>query len=303
MREIGVDAILVPTTGGGLDVDDSGRMLLGRESDVRRLVERDRVAIGSDGVVHVEGGEGADTLAASLAGGNVSIRLNGQTFTFAAASVRGFLIDGGDGNLIADIAVEVDVTLFNGDTGGDDSIRTAGGRDSIAPGGGNDTVDAGNGRDYIFGGFGNDLPFGGAGNDKVFGESNNDVIHGGTGDDRLDGGSPFQSTLTDQQYFDGHDSISGNAGRDTLLGGIHNDRLAGGGGRDRIFGGSDNDRLYGGANGDWIYGETGIDKLFGEAGDDLLYGGAICRHDRWRCRQRPAFRRGRQRLAHRRGGH
>jgi Ca2+-binding RTX toxin-like protein len=251
--------------------DGAGGILLGGRTGVSRFIERERVVLGPDQLIHVDGSDAADTISATQSGDSIVVTLNGQPTSFAAASVAGFAVAAARGDNV--ITLDVDLPAHVTAEDGNDSIRTAGADDTIECGPGDDTVDAGAGDDVIFGDHGikneevtdNDSLYGGAGNDRIFGDEGQDSIAGGDGNDRLYGGTP------DGGFGSGNDSLSGNAGNDTLDGGDSDDRVAGNGGRDRLFGGDGDDRIYGGASGDWLYGEAGRDQLFGGGGADRLY--------------------------------
>jgi uncharacterized delta-60 repeat protein len=271
-------------------IDSDGRILSSVDGHVERFIERERVVLGSDDIVHIDGTDAADALSASLSGDSVNVSLNGETSTFAAGSVVGLSINDPGGNLSASIALDLPVMLIGGD--GNDSISTAGGGDRLYCGAGDDTVTAGAGKDIIFGGFGDDQLDGGDGDDRILGESGADSISGGAGNDWLFGGSPFHPTADDSVYADGADSIAGGDGRDRLFGNEGNDALAGNAGPDRLdggtgadllsgngssdqlLGGGGSDHLHGGACRDWLYGQGGDDLILGNSGNDHLNGGA-----------------------------
>lgn len=229
----------------------------------RRLLS---VALGSDGVLVIDGTAGADhvVLGRSRTDPDVlEVRLGRQLTTFSRSAVSGVVVRAGDGNdhvvvLSVRGGLTIDVRVFAGT-----------GHDRVVLGAGNDFVDAGDGNDFVDCGAGNDLVTGGNGHDRLLGGSGNDQLFGASGDDRLHGG-------------DGHDTCSGGDGRDTLAGGVGDDRLYGeagrdhcdgGNGNDRLFGGDGNDRLLGGAGNDDLFGESGRDRCDGGAGEDYLVGG------------------------------
>ena len=256
-----------------LAIDAAGNILLAGSTSVSRFADGlPRVRLGSDGVVHLDGTAGADTITTALAGDMLTVTINAQSATFAAEEVVSFLVTGAGGNDVIDVAAVPAAASVNGGDG-NDSIATGDGNDHINCGDGDDTVHAGGGPDLIFGGDGGDSIWGDGGDDHVFGEFGSDSIFGGDGNDRLYGG---HTTLLEQGEYtdtwDGDDSISGNTGNDRCNGQFGNDRVAGNGGRDRLFGGGSQDRLYGGTGGDWLYsGGGGRDQLFGEGGNDRLY--------------------------------
>lgn len=252
-----------------IDMDGSGRVLVGGPNAVSRLTARDPVDLSSNGILTVDGTASADSIAVAPSGDSIVASLNGKITSFPAASVVGVLIQSDLGDDHINSSVDLSTTVVA--AGGNDSIKTGGGPDIIACGEGNDTVDSGAGRDLIFGGDGNDSLYGNGDNDRIFGDKGNDSVAGGDGSDRLYGGEADPDVIDEPGYTDGSDSVSGNAGNDRCDGGYGDDRVAGNGGRDRLFGGPGDDRIYGGASGDWLYGDLGNDQLFGEGGADRLY--------------------------------
>ncbi|MEO6436054.1 MAG: hypothetical protein ABIP55_09865 [Tepidisphaeraceae bacterium] len=260
----------VATTGyNRLDLDAAGRLVVGNGETVARFAPGSPVQLAPDGTLKIDGSNHADTLPATVAGGTVTVTLNGQTNTFSATAVKRAVVNAFDGDDMLDILIDVPVIARGGF--GNDSIRTGGGHDSIYAGDGADTVHAAAGNDVVFGEEGGDSVFGDAGNDIIFGGRGNDSVAGGDGNDRLFGGSETPTVPGEGNLEGDSDSLSGNAGNDRIDGMEGNDRVAGNGGRDRLFGGNGNDRVYGGASGDWLYGGIGADQLFGEGGLDRLY--------------------------------
>ncbi len=102
------------------------------------------------------------------------------------------------------------VTLFDADTGGNDTIFGGLGNDSVHGGAGDDVIN------------GDDPALAGGGNDALFGDLGNDSISGGVGDDHLFGGA-------------GNDSLDGNAGADIIYGGDGDDTLIADSGDDRLI--------------------------------------------------------------------
>lgn len=138
------------------------------------------------------------------------------------------IIDGGDGNDIAQVIGSTGVTL-----------NLAQSKIEAAVGGiGNDT--------FIGGGTTSVFISANDGNDLLVGGTANDVLAGDNGDDVLDGG-------------DGNDLLRGGRGKDQLIGGNGDDILDGGQDDDDIFGGDGNDVLNGGQGDDSIDGGLGND--------------------------------------------
>ncbi len=231
------------------------------------------------GAIVVEGGDGNDTLDASLATGHAFDLRGGSGNDTLRGGSLGDTLTGGTGNDRLD------------GNGGNDNMDGDAGNDEVYGGEGNDTVRGSDGNDRLYGENGNDLILAGLGNDRAYGGNGNDEMIGDTGDDRLEGGN-------------GADVITGNRGRDVIIGGIElassitiaydgADRLSGnedddiiigdnsyllipsiqGGGNDNIFGGAGNDMLWGGLGDDTMNGEVGNDQLNGGLGNDQMFGG------------------------------
>jgi len=239
---------------------------------------------GNDTIVYdpeddLKGGDGVDSLDASLLTGDLIISIATQYTDFEN-------IIGGSGN-----DALTGNNLANQLSGG-------GGEDSLAGGIGNDSLYGGDGGDTLDGGAGNDVMAGGGGNDYFFVDSKKDVIveKKGEGEDFVwsylnsytlganvedlgfAGSGNFSgmgnSLNNNIQGGGGQDSLSGGAGNDTLSGGLGSDTIDGGAGNDLVNGGAGDDKLYGGAGNDTLYGDAGSDYLDGGAGNDMLYGGA-----------------------------
>ena len=187
-----------------------------------------------NGRVTLTGGNGPDTLWASIAGSAISGGSGKDTIlgSFGADS-----IDGGTDN--------------DSITGGDglDTLFGGTGRDYMDGGTGADVINGGTGRDTIFGGDGNDTIDGGAEDDIISGGQGHDTITGGIGNDAISGGA-------------GNDFIDGQGGNDTLLGDAGADTLRGGAGRDACLGGDGTDNIDGGLDRDTLTGTQGVD-VFG----------------------------------------
>jgi Ca2+-binding RTX toxin-like protein len=187
----------------------------------------------------VEPLEGRDLLAASLAGGvltvtgtqhNDTIRVSrngGTIWVEESYDAGGF---GGTG-VSSYVASQVSKVVING-YDGNDSLNMHG----VSAAG------------EISGGRGNDSLYGGLLADKVYGGENNDLIYGNEGNDTLDG-------------WLGNDSLYGYTGDDVLYGGEGNDSLKGNDGRDVLYGYSGNDTLIGTAGADQLNGWTGNDRM------------------------------------------
>ena len=208
-----------------------GGVLVAGGSRITRVTERDPIARGNNGLVHVDGTDGNDTITASQAGDNIVISRNGQTRSFEASIVTGLVINTRTGSSDrVEVGIDLDTTVnaygtggvFVSTAGGNDRITTANGGDTIQPGAGNDLVDAGGGADTVVGAAGHDTIFGGAGNDSLAGNDGDDKIYGGAGADSIEGGigndwlhgeDPRQAVGT------GNDTIRGGDGDDWLRGG------------------------------------------------------------------------------------
>jgi uncharacterized delta-60 repeat protein len=251
-------------------LDASGRVVVANADGVSRFGPGSPVQLAPNGLLRIDGDDGADTVTAAVAGETLTVTFNGQLSTFSAAAVKSIFANLFAGNDVVDLSVDVDMTVDAGN--GNDSIRTGGGADFIQGDDGNDTVNAGDGNDVILGGPHGDSLFGEGGADVIFGDFGSDSISGGDGNDKLFGGSDGPTNFPDDNVMQtDDDSLSGNAGSDRCYGMDGNDRVAGNGGRDRLFGGAGDDRILGGASGDWLYGDVGNDKLNGEGGNDRLY--------------------------------
>jgi uncharacterized delta-60 repeat protein len=278
-------------------MDASGNVLLGGRMQVSRFADgQQRVDLGSDRVVHIDGTGGADTITASVAGDTLTVTINGEGSTFAAGGVGGFRVSAAGGDDRIDLSAADFAATIDGDEG-NDSIVTGDGADRINCDDGDDTVDAGGGRDLVFGDDGHDSILAGAGDDRVYGEYGRDTIAGGDGNDNLFGGHTY--VIEQGEYTsgnDGDDSIFGDAGNDRCYGQFGNDSVAGGTGNDNLYGGhtyviephvyngndgddslsgnAGNDRCYGQMGNDRVAGNGGRDRLFGGESEDRIYGGA-----------------------------
>ncbi len=156
-------------------------------------------ASGSDVVVNIDGGLGAD-------------RLFGGTRSSGAGTADDTLSGGA------------------GSTDGNDTILGLEGNDSIVGGYGNDVLLGGTGDDTIVGGNGNDYLGGEGDQDFLLGGDGNDTISGGDGNDVTSGQAGNDFLMGD----DGDDYNYGGAGQDTVIGGAGRDVVKGQGGLDVV---------------------------------------------------------------------
>ena len=126
---------------------------------------------------------------------------HGVLGSFAAASIAGNPVFGGDGDETIGTGAQDDLVLAGA---GDDLVATRGGADIVLAGLGDDFVWAGTGRDIVAGGAGDDRVHGGAGNDVVAGSDGDDLQGGGSGRDLMVDGL-------------GHDLIGAGKGNDAIL--------------------------------------------------------------------------------------
>ncbi len=248
---------------GGSDqvaTDANGDILVGTSNTVSR--HHAVVAAGaqiSNGRLLINGSGSDDTITVDAAGDQITVAINGQTSTFAAADVTSIVIQAGDGNDLLTNNTNLPSTIIGGE--GDDTITGGGSGDSLLGQGGNDVI---SGRD------GNDTVLGESGRDSLSGNAGADSIFGGLGSDRVAGNG-------------GRDHLYGGGGNDRMYGGASGDWLYGQGGSDQLFGGGGNDHLYvdysqdvffvstlhGGAGNDTLVGlSNGVDQFFGDAGHD-----------------------------------
>ena len=181
------------------------------------------------GVLTIDGSGSDDRITVDPAsGGNVLVKINAVSRTFAAASFSSILIRAGGGN--DSVAVSSAITKPA-------TIRGDAGNDTLIGGGGNDILDGGAGADVMKGGAGHDtadyssrtksvtVGIGTLADDGEAGEHDNvyrdiENIRGGSGNDTLRGS-------------DSTNALLGNGGDDVLVGGRGADTLDGGPGRDR----------------------------------------------------------------------
>jgi len=253
------------------------------------------------------GGEGDDTLDASLQISAVTVNLTGTVFTNienVIGGAGGDIITGGN-----------DADVLDGGLG-KDYLRGMGGADTLMGGAGEDTLDGGSGDDTLDGGAGNDIYSFGAGfgndiigssennqndtiafastltmNDIAFQQDGANLVIEVRGNDHIElenwfeGGigaiRKFKAGTTTYSFiqigndanniFTGQntfaDMLFGVAGNDILNGLGGDDKLFGGSGRDTLDGGSGNDLLDGGAGNDVILGGLGADQIIFDSED------------------------------------
>jgi uncharacterized delta-60 repeat protein len=282
-----------------LAVDSNDRPLVGSNRIVSRFDSPVPVSLGADGIVHVYGTTGDDTITATLASATIHVSLNGQDNTFADMDVNGFSIIAGDGNNDITIGVDKNATIITGSdndtiitSGGDDSIFSGGGQDSIISGSGNDTVSSGEGNSFISVGDGDDSVTCGSGMLTISAGNGNDTIDcdgwlkqftgGATGFKRitLDGGGnnidlgSGGSTITDLGPS-GNNNITIAGGNNTIdLNGDNtniNTVFIAGVGKNTISVGMGTNTITTGDGDDTIH-TQGNDSITTNGGDDLIFG-------------------------------
>jgi M6 family metalloprotease-like protein len=188
----------------------------------------------------------------------------------------------------ADVFVSVDGAADDGEAGEGDDVATD-----------VENVTGGSGNDKLSGSAAPNLLFGSGGADLLLGLDGDDRLRGGSEDDRELGGDGYDVFVQDE-YANGSDLLSGEAGHDTVdyserylslyvtLDGIPDDGDArgegdnvvddveivlGGTADDTLVGAAGDQRLVGGPGGDRLLGLDGWDELEGSAGDDAVDGG------------------------------
>jgi M6 family metalloprotease-like protein/uncharacterized repeat protein (TIGR01451 family) len=259
--------------------------------------------LGGDGAANrLEGGEGNDTLTGGagpdeLAGeggadylddgpgddasdggdGNDSLVSGGG----ADALAGGGDIDTADyGHRSADVVVSIDAVANDGEPGEGDDVATD--VENVTGGGGNDELSGSGGANLLLGSAGSDLLSGLDGDDRLRGGGTDDQELGGDGND----------VFVQDEYANGGDLLSGEAGYDTVnyserylslhvtLDGIPDDGDARGEGDnvvddvEVVLGGTADDTLVGAAGDERLVGSEGRDRLLGADGWDVLEGGA-----------------------------
>ena len=259
----------------------------------------------ADSVTNVKGGIGVDTLDASLATTNLSIKLSSQYKDFEnilggagndtlTGNTLGNALVGGDGNDV----------LSGG--GGDDTIDGGLGDDTaiydakdttVIGGGGSDTLNASamtialkldltqsyTDFENIIGGAGSDILIGNNANNTISGGTGNDLLNGGSGTDVINGGDGNDTIAYD--VADGVKGVTGGAGIDTMDASgvtsavtinlseyIKNDieNIAGSDYNDTLYGNTLANTLKGGAGDDVLNGQGGADIVDGGTGNDII---------------------------------
>lgn len=152
--------------------------------------------------IKIDGGKGADRLAADESGGLLGVALSLYGDKGNDTLIGGSLDDVLRGGKGAD-------ELYG--SSGNDSMNGDHGADLLVGEDGDDVMHGGCGNDTLMGSGGNDSLFGDQGSDALFGEFDNDYLHGGKGDDSLEGGDGDDDLIGGK----GIDSIFGNDGSDT----------------------------------------------------------------------------------------
>ncbi len=270
----------------------TGSILLGAGDD-------SFTAIGTTKQVHVDGGDGNDTIVGSDAGDIIAGGAGNDVITGGKGAD---FLSGGDGDDTFKLAADVtgsgtrSILLGDGTTATVSIEGLAGTGDTIYGGAGYDKIvlDKAGTSGYVFdtsvassmytgfeevdGTAGNDVIIvsatyqsdavgggikidGGAGNDTLGGGAGNDTILGGDGNDLISG-------------LGGNDNLQGAAGVDVIWGGDGDDYINGGSGADVLHGDAGADTIYGSDGDDEIHGGDGNDQLQGEGGNDTIYGDA-----------------------------
>ncbi|MFC5343982.1 DUF4214 domain-containing protein [Brevundimonas staleyi] len=299
-----VGGIVILRGGGGSDVFtlQSGNTAFGETGD-------DHFILGADISVTFDGGEGRDTLSATMAvtaAPSLIDLASGTGFANARFSSIENLnltaIDGTTGNgylvniLGSDGANEIRVFRSAGAGVLAGAIYAYGGNDVVETSSGDYTVYGGMGDDYInsvtaFGEEGDDYLIGarldgGSGDDILVLEVGGTSAHGGSGDDQLSFGSGVTSvnvSLEARSFsatsalgvtlgnLSGIERIIATTGADTIILDAGSEYAEGGAGTDVIRGGGGDDVIYGDS---LLAGAgDGDDQLFGDEGSDLLIGG------------------------------
>ena len=239
----------------------------------------DAVQIGLDVPVHVNAGEGSDTV--TTAGGDDSIRTGAGNDAVTSGDGNDTLTGGTGGMVLTgafntgagdDLIFDVSTQLIDAGTG-NDTLRGSH-ADSVHAGDGNDRLER----------IGAAAVFGDAGNDTIIGSGNAD---GGAGDDILSNllpPPPNDGTVSEDHPFA---TLRGGEGNDLLAASGRNFELRGDGGNDHIRASAfhipdDGDssfddsltgrsRAFGGDGNDTIHGGVGNNTLEGNAGNDRIY--------------------------------
>jgi len=174
-----------------------------------------------DTVMRVDGTAVGEGISATVVGGNLEVRIDGQLVKSAPIAETTLLeIRAGDGDDVIDCST-LSIPVFASGGNGNDKIAGGTAPDTLGGGAGKDTIDGGLGNDRLNGHGGHDRLFGNAGGDRLYGYDGNDLLDGGSSGDRLYGGN----------------------GNDTMFGASGNDRFfaAGDAAVDQLFGGTGDD--------------------------------------------------------------
>lgn len=299
-----VGGIVTLRGGGGSDVFtlQSGNTAFGETGD-------DQFVLGINVSTSFDGGEGRDTLTATVAVGLTPTLIDlasGTGFSNARfASIENLNLSAIDG--LTDGAYQIDVLgtdganeirVARGPGAGRLSgvIRAFAGNDVVETSGGDYTVYGGLGDDYInsvvaFGEEGDDFLIGaqldgGSGDDVLVLEVGAAFVAGGDGDDLLAFGAGVTSvnvTFDSNSYSmtsAAGSTVGSLSGIERIIATAGSDFISLSSGSEYAEGGAGADVLQGGAGDDILYGDNlaagvgdGDDQLFGGEGSDLLVGG------------------------------
>lgn len=242
---------------GNLNIEDDGDILLGNEHGVMRFIEADRVALDTQSVLHIQGGDGDDNVVAWRDGDTVNVTLNDERFTFPADAVAFVQVDASEGNNRTDITLDLPITVFGG--AGNDVVGITGIGGAV--------VDTKTGADYIETGDGDDR--------IVCSGPATIIAHGG--DDDIASHAPA-AYATEIDAGAGSDTISCGTGVCTVWCGDGNDTIFDSeetnnlSKLDRFYGESGNDTINGGDGDDFISGGPGFNDLHGNGGTNTIDG-------------------------------
>jgi hypothetical protein len=184
----------IPFNAGTVDVTPTGQLLLagasrnesghndggiyaikGVTESLAGVVEG-RANLLLDGTLDIAGTGRTDTVDISRKNAIVTVKLNGRSQTFPAATVRGYLVHTGRGN---------DNVVVNANIQGA-FVAAGDGNDVLSGSGFSDTLVGGNGNDVLTGNDSDDHIFGQAGADTIGRDGSPDSLSGGAGTDTLD---------------------------------------------------------------------------------------------------------------------
>jgi uncharacterized delta-60 repeat protein len=166
-----------------------------------------------DGIFHVTGIDGPDTIAITQSNGILTAMVNGtDSLTAQVSDVTSIFVEGGLGNdtITIDLSLTIGASVLGG--AGADSIVGGGGDDTLLGGTGPDTLIGAGGADDIRGGKGLDSLAGGVGNDTLIGGLGKDTLNGGGGNDSMAGGAGNDSLIANDGVID---TLNGGIGQDT----------------------------------------------------------------------------------------